>query len=249
MEEVLNTLRDTYVVNYSDCDVFYEMTIPKMLNLFEDLIGKHTTQMQIDMETVRRNYGVKWVVTKIIMKIDKRPRNTDVLQVFTWPHKPGFVKFGRSGAFKDTKGEDCVRFYSDWCILDVKTDKLLKTSTLPSVISDYRTDKAVDKEELKESDNAFEYVYSKKATFSDLDANRHVNNVAFVKFSLDVFSTSTFDEKQIDYVENEFLGQCYEGDVIDVYLRKINEDTYSILEKRGENAVFRMYVCFKQRNI
>ena len=85
--------------------------------------------------------------------------------------------------------------------------------------------------------------------FSDLDANKHVNNVVFAKIALDVFPFKVFDEKQIDYVENEFLEQCFEGDVIDVYLKKIDEYNYSIVEKRGEKDVFRMYVCFKPRNI
>lgn len=249
MDTILNTLRDTYVVNYSDCDALYEMSVPKMLNLYEDIVGTHTDRMQIGMETVGQKYGVKWVVTKIIMKIDKRPKVADVLRVSTWPHKPGFVRFGRSGVFKNNNGSDCVRFYSDWCILDVKNNKLMKTSTLPSLITDYRTDKAVDKEEVEESIAEYKYVYTKKAMFSDLDANKHVNNVVFAKIALDVFPFKVFDEKQIDYVENEFLEQCFEGDVIDVYLKKIDEYNYSIVEKRGEKDVFRMYVCFKPRNI
>lgn len=249
MGDLLNTLQESYLVNYSDCDAHYEMTVSAMLNLFEDIVGRHTAQMQVDMNTILQKYGAKWVVTKIKVKIDKLPVNTTKIQVSTWPHKPGFVRFGRSGIFADDEGKTYVRFYSDWCILDAKSDKLLKSAALPSLIKGYREDRAIENSDIPEfKREEYKYVYSREMRYSDLDPNRHVNNVMFAKYAFDVFPLALYDEKITDYVEVEFVEQCYEGDKLDFYIANCGQNRYHILEKCGEKDVFRMNVCFKERN-
>ena len=106
-------------------------------------------------------------------------------------------------------------------------------------IDEYLTDRAITgsfsqkKEEMCQAN----VVYTKTVRASDLDINRHVNNISYIKMALDCFDTDALSALDIKSFEMYYISQCYEKEVITLY-RKGN----CIEARRGDTPVFRCTV-------
>ena len=81
-------------------------------------------------------------------------------------------------------------------------------------------------------------VYTKTIRLSELDYNLHGNNIAYIKMATDCFSFDEYSNLNIQVLEMYYTNQCFEGDQINLYKRKI--DTKYIIEgKTAEKSIFR----------
>ena len=134
----------------------------------------------------------------------------------TWPLKAGALRFGRTFLLEKDK-KPIARAFTEWCLLNADTNEVLRSSVLTMPIDEYLTDKGIEGKFSGAKADAPALVYSHTVRASDLDINRHVNNITYIKFALDCFDTKELESIDIKSFEMYYVSQCFEGQTLELY--------------------------------
>lgn len=211
-----------------------KMGVADLLEAFQYAVTLHTEQLGVAYDTVLEKYNAKWVIAKLRMEFSDFPKNKDKIQIQTWPHKAGAIKFGRS--FLITGERDYAVGYSDWCVIDADTFQMKRAREIEFPPLDYIEDKPCSKySNVKPSESTL--VYSRTMRVSDLDINNHVNNVSYVTMAMDCLSSAEISQTEIKSFEAHFTSQCFEGETLDFY-REDRDGVIIITAKKKQENVF-----------
>lgn len=238
-------LKKTYEITSDRIDFNERYDLRHLMNDFHDIAGRQATLYGVDADMIAEKYNAMWIVTRVRIELaGDMPKWKDVVSAETYPLAPGLVRMEREAIFRRENGEPFAMLGSEWCVLD-------KTSGIPrrpkqvgypvdlphnarAVMSDY----TVMHTDTEEKDYAFSHV----ARVSDLDLNRHFNNVAYITLGLDAFSSSELSGRIARY-EIAFKSQCFEGDELKVYRRRAeNGGWYVYCDGPGGARVFDSFV-------
>ena len=241
-----NYYKTDYTVNYSDVDNNYNMRLDYIISSFQDITGVHSEQIGIDGPTLLKKSNAFWILTKFKLNINKLPKNTEKIELETWPTTVGGVRFNRDYAiYKD--GEKIISGASEWCILDYDTKAIRRSSTVCYPIDmPHRADRSGAENYIKAKENVCEedYILTYRSSFTDIDTNQHTNNIAYVRMALNTFSPDEFASFYINQFQISFISQTYFGSEIKLY-RKKTDYGYFIEGKCDEKTVFNAIITVK----
>lgn len=218
------------------CDVGFDgkAGVPEIMSLFQRALTFHTFELGVDFESVKKNHNAKWFISSAHIEIFKAPKIHDEVIVKTWPLSPSAVRFPRAFVLKDSGGQTIAAAYTEWCTVDCDSGKLLRSSVVTLPIDEYLEDVPVKREGKIEQKPTFP-VYSKTVRVSDLDINAHVNNVSYIRFALDAFSTKELDTLDIKTFDIDYKTQTFEGDTVTI---EKSEDNLCLVGKNGDSVIF-----------
>lgn len=243
----MNTVKHgEYTIKSRDVDFRDDIKISALVDIFEDLVAENSRDLKIDIDSVKE-YGLKWVITKITAVVKSQLKSGDVIKIKTWPKKPSAVKFMRAFTAENEKGERVVDISSVWCVLSAETDRVMPASkvVMPegAVFSEENTDTSAAPRAFSFVDG--ELIFNYKFMYGDIDANRHVNNVAYIRLAENALTTNEYSGRKLASFETDFLSQSYEGDIASVY-KKIDGDKVYVSIKVNDKEVFRMAAVFEK---
>lgn len=231
----MKSFKKEYVIDINNVAFNGVSDVADIMALFQDAVTDHTQILGVDAPNVRQKLGAKWVITRVRFEINKRPSLADKCEVTTWPLAAKAIRFGRCFTL-DCNGERLVNAYTEWCLLDCDTDEVIRANRLSMPIDEYMAEVVTQgkfsmaKEEFYDDD----VVYSRTMRASDIDLNRHVNNVSYIRLALDCFTTDELENMNFDSFEMYYVSQCYEAQTLTLY-RKGN----CIEARRDGDTVFR----------
>ena len=242
-----NYYKYQHTVKYSDTDSRYKMRIDRIISHFQDITGLHSTEMGVDGKTLLEKSNAFWVLTKMKIKILDAPIFSDTVEVETWPIAPsGGLRYNRD--YTITKdGESAVLGTSEWCTLDCTDMKLRKidTTCYPTDLNHRDARSGVSPYvRVREcvTDEHFHHAYT--SSFTDIDTNRHTNNVTYIRLTLNCFTPDEFEALDIDEFQINYLSQTYYGDEILVY-KKATDNGYYIEGRANSKTVFCSLISIK----
>ena len=239
-----NYLDFTQKLNIDNVGFDAKMSPADIMGLFQKAVTEHTFKLQLDFESIRKKYGAKWFIVSARLEIIKAPVIDDVVTVSTWPLKASALKFPRAFVMKDKDGGILANAMTDWCIANCETDEIMKASLLQFPFSDFISENPTEQRCKIPVCDSGELCYERKILLSDLDLNRHVNNVSYLRIAFDCFTMSEMENMQIKSVDMQYKKQTYEGDTISLY--KLKTDTgYIIDAKKDGEIVFRAKIDVK----
>lgn len=234
-----NSFSLKHTVNYSEVDVKYRLRFDSILSTFQKITFFHSTDMKIDAPTMAKTSNAFWVLCKSKFKINKLPVLGDEIAVETWPTIVSPLRFYREYLIKEQNAV-AIAGSSEWCTFDLTTRAVRKTSTIVYPFDmPHRQDKsgADDFSKIKESVTIDNFSHTHVSSFTDIDANMHTNNVAYVRMALDTFSPEEFVNENFTEFEIYFNSQSFYKDEINVY-RKKTDYGYYVEGKTGEKSIF-----------
>jgi acyl-ACP thioesterase len=195
----------------SMCDRKSHMRIPAMHDLFQDIAGLHTDSLGIGVFDLEEK-GLFWIVSKLKLKIARRPRLGETLDAATWMQPADRATCERDWSVSED-GEQLAYLKSIWAVIGADNFK-------PARMSDFYPDIAYDidrpdEEPFARIDKDFskaERIGEYRVRSVDIDSGGHMSNANYVRAMLGFFSNAEIEEiKELDL---RFLLQCYEGDTI-----------------------------------
>ena len=99
---------------------------------------------------------------------------------------------------------------------------------------------------MREEVSAKDLVYQKTIMATDIDLNNHTNNMIYNRIALDAFTVQELKQMSIKEYEIYFVNESYEGEVVDVFKKKV-KSYYYIEGKSGDKTIFRVVIKFKKR--
>ena len=197
----------------SMCDRNSLMSIPAMLDMFQDAAGIHAGSVGIGALALEER-GLFWIVSKTRLRINRRPQVQELLESVTWIQPAERVSCERDWALmKD--GEQLAYVRSIWAALR-------REDFRPGHMADFypdsdfsiaRPDDVPFTRMGKNFDDA-ELLGEYRIRSVDIDRGGHMNNVNYVRAMLGCFTCEQIEEMDIRELDMQFILQCYEGETI-----------------------------------
>ncbi len=206
---------EKFVVNSNDVDQNCEIRLSNLTKYMQTVATDHADKLKIGRGDLMKERHV-WVIVRTFLDIKCLPKLDEEFYISTHPGKTKMFLYPRYFQVFDKKHNLLVSASSTWVIINYDTRKVvispLSDSILPEEKSPFDPDlpeKVVGKADiLKET---------RKAKYSEVDMNGHINNTRYLDYVLDLHDTKFHSEYRIASVLINFDKEVMEGDVMELY--------------------------------
>eukprot|EP01018_Ginkgo_biloba_P012087 Gb_21293 [translate_table: standard] len=164
-----------------------------------------------------------WVVTRMQVEVERYPSWGDVVEIDTWVASLGKNSMRRDWLLRDYKtGQILTRATSTWVMMNRETRRLskfpdaVKEEIFPyylerSVIAQDEYTKKLD----KLADHTAQYLHSGLTPkWSDLDVNRHVNNVKYIGWIMESMPVTILENYELANMTLEYKRECGQSNIL-----------------------------------
>lgn len=225
-------LERDYEVHYYDVDVKLQCKIESIINYFTDIGTKQSESLGVGIEYLKER-NLSWVFCKYDIKVNRYPKYGEKIRVTT--NALGFKKFYAFRLYEifDEEGNKIVEAIGVFLLIDINKRRVVRIPIEQyesyGVNKEEECDISVTKlEKLKEE----MYLKEFKVRYSDIDSNRHVNNVKYIEWALESIPVEILYNNNLVELSVVFEKECSYGDDIKSIceIREDNEQ-YIILHK------------------
>ncbi|MCH3965557.1 MAG: thioesterase [Clostridium sp.] len=183
-----------FQVNYYEIDFKKRLLITSIMNYFDDVATEQSQNMGGGLDYMEQ-HRVAWVIYKWDIYVNRYPSFREKLKVRTYARS--FLKFYGYRTFEIIdKNQDIVcRANSVWLLIDIDKRRVKRISSdMYSIYGLTKEDNeplVIDNVNLPDK---FDFEKYFDVRYSDIDTNRHVNNVKYVDWAIETVP--------LDIVEN-----------------------------------------------
>ena len=224
-------------VLFSEVDSNFSITLPAILTKFQDCSIFHSESVGLGVEEMIKE-GHVWFLSSWQIIINRYPKLYEELTNSTWAYGwRGFYGF-RNFKLEDAEGNMAAYANTNWVYTDLKTGHPAK---IPKEVSDaYQVEAPLPMEVSSRKipiteDGEAQQPYTVRR--SDMDSNRHVNNVRYVQIAGE-YLPEGFVTRQLraEYKQAAHLGDTLyphvlrKGDRITTALTDDSGHSYAVIE-------------------
>ncbi len=224
----MNTYFDSqFVINFYDLTKYEEASPVTMLRLLQETAGDHHLPIGENIiELYRKNLG--WVLLAGVMRFDRYPKYKEKITIRTWLSQYKTIRGIRENLVIDEENNVIGRAKGLWLFFDVETRR-------PTAIPDrFKQQWGLNPESSIDFDinqtipvlNDGEIMDVIKVKKFDIDANKHVNNLRYFQWLIEVIPDKVWEENYLYQIQGKFLHEANYGDQILIYTKilKMNEE-------------------------
>jgi medium-chain acyl-[acyl-carrier-protein] hydrolase len=178
-------------------------------DLFQEAAGEHARAAGLETFDLDGGTGT-WVLTRMLLRIDRRPVLRETVRVETWPSGYDGLRAFRDYVLQDASGRVLALGTSAWLVLHVERRRPVR---LPTAVSTFGPDdptRAVTfgPDPIAPTDIDMERTFTVRR--SDLDRVGHANNVRFIEWSLEALDADD-GLREVDVV---YRAEAVYGDTV-----------------------------------
>lgn len=201
---------EEFKIRASEVNINQQATLPAICNLLQEIAGNHARELQFDITDLQINH-LTWVLHRLRVQIDRPPLWRETIKIQTWPSGSDGLRAYRDFLISDSEDNIIGKSLSYWVILDMESRR---PTPIPNEILEYAPKKSDHVlpladggfTEVKQADSSQSFEVRK----TDLDLNRHVNNVRYIEWALSCLA----DHYKTDNIDIKFLDEAVKGDTI-----------------------------------
>ncbi|MDE7376949.1 MAG: hypothetical protein K2N16_08870 [Muribaculaceae bacterium] len=240
METVNNTLPNTFTRNYfltaGETDAEGKMSMSLIIERVIEVATEHANALGIGYaKLIKRNVG--WVLTRLSIKVDEYPGINEEYSVTTWIEGFNRLYSDRCFTIRDASGRAIAHIRSMWVAIDMAkrtaADLTPYIDSVPICPPTCPIPKLGKMPPLGEGAESTPYTFK----FSDIDFNRHVNTVMYVRHILNLWPLSYFDAYQIAELDIAFRQECYCEETVDIRLEQSGLVAHAEIVRDGRRAI------------
>lgn len=237
MNEMKNRYEFEGRVRYSEIDHRGTMTLPALINYFQDCSTFHSESVGLGMESLRKAKKA-WVLSYWQIVVDRYPRLCEKIITGTFATEFKGLYGNRNFYMKDEAGTQIACANSVWVFMDLEKGRPARPSaehiepygTCPPLEMPYESRKIA----LPGQSEAGEPFPVRKY---HIDTNEHVNNCQYVQMALEMLPGDIqVRQTRVDYKKSAVLGDMVfprlsrEADRTVVELCDAQENLYAVVE-------------------
>lgn len=232
-----------YYLRLSDFDCRDKLSVASVLDLFQDAAAEHGEKLGVGFEKML-SQKMLWVILRIKYKMYAEGTMYEPVTVTTRPMPSGRALFMRDYFITDKNGELIVKGTSQWAVIHSEKRRMLPVSDImppidPDSVTPAFEEKLTKLQDFEVGDDCHTVIPG----FSSLDHNGHVNNIRYAEFVMDA-ARFTKDE-QIDTFQIDFLHEVYEGEPLNIYVKRENGKLYAKAVASDGKPKFLCEIVFK----
>ncbi len=172
-----------------------------------------------------RDQNQFWVLSRLHMEIERRPKWTEEFTLETWSRgTDGFYGY-RDFQFIDNTGKAIIRATSSWLILSSDTKKIVRLSGFSEfpAYSESMFGTNVNKIPSPASDDPLTFT---PVLFNEIDINQHFNTGRYIERIIDGYNFEFHESHELATLEVNFLKEGLPSDRLAVKKERLNEQQH-----------------------
>lgn len=156
------------------------------------------------------NMGCFWVLTSMRIEVAELPLREKTFSLTTWSRGAKKLRAFRDFSGCNENGQEIIRATSEWMVLDSKTRKPI---VIDQKLNFHAQDRCVFQDKMKRlrPGTPEKEIKSLNVGYSSLDANGHVNNTEYLRWSFDGLRPLGFNQNKVKSIRIAFLSEVFEG--------------------------------------
>ena len=221
-----------------DVGVNGEISLMSLLRYFQEAAFEHANNLGVGYNVLQEQ-NIFWVLSSMWLEIENSlPGFDEQITVKTWPR--GVNKLYALRDFQlFHKDKQVAKATSQWLLVDVKSKRIVRperfTDGIPFSEKRVFNDDFSPVEPIKEK----KITEERQVRYSDLDINRHVNNIRYVEWILDTVNEH-FDSININCLKIHYLSEFIENEKALIYCESCdctNEIKFEIDHENGKTGI------------
>ncbi len=210
---MISKMEKSFYVPLSLCDNEAKLSIPSMFTLFMDIATEHANELKLSSKDIGEN--MFWLAVKTKLRIYNRPEMSSKVTLSTWPEKPARIRANRNYTIAD-ENEILVCGKTEWAIIDTESGKLQRLSDIYGADFEFCEEQSVEESYARVSDNFddAEIIGDYTVKSIDIDLGQHMNNSAYVRAFVSMFSCEQLKEMNIKEIDIAYKAQSFEGETL-----------------------------------
>lgn len=162
-----------------------------------------------------------WVLSRLVIEMDRLPRTAEDFTVETWVDRVYRQFTDRHFTIWDGEGKPFGHATSIWALIDIENRLPADLTKLPDggftrVMIPERPSpvKPMGRMRMRQP----RLLATRKATYSDLDINGHVNSIKYIEMLIDCVGLEEMKAHPIRRIEMAYCLESYYGDTLDIYV-------------------------------
>ena len=230
-------LKHTFNFSIRDINKNTELTNKAILGFFEDVGGYHSDITGYGLKDIEKT-KLSWVLLHSKMKVLKRMKYGDTINVKTWSRGAVRACCYRDYEIYNSKNELCVIGTSKWTLIHLEKGLIRLTDEL---IEKYQTENRVvfenfNFDKLKEPDESlltFEYKVQRR----DIDINNHMHNLCYLDLAYEALPQEIYENVSFDNVEIMYKNGAFLGDNLKCFYSNVNNEYFVTIKSNDEKKL------------
>lgn len=228
------------IIRFSEVDHRGTLTLPGIINYFQDCSILHSDSLGVGMEYLReKKQG--WILSSWQIVVERYPKMGEKVKIGTWPTGFKGLYGTRNFVMEDEQGVRIAYANSIWVFMDFGRGRPVRPAQ--EIIDQYTCEPPMEMEYAPRK-IALPEEFSDAGHFTvrkyQIDTNEHMNNGQYVKLALEVLEDVQVKEVRVEYKKSAmyqdivYTKLARENDRTVVTLSDAEDNTYAIVELIGE---------------
>lgn len=208
----------------TDIDPNLEIRLSTLTRYMQDIATEHVNKHHFGHDDLVKDNNI-WVVVRMEMKINRLPVLDEEITISTHPGETKAFMFPRYFEVYDKHKNLLVSVSSIWVVTNYETRKIvLKPFGDRNLPSETSKDDLPLPEKIKNTDTADKLVDNRKARYSEMDMNGHINNTHYLDYILDTHDFEFYKKHRIVNIKINYEKEVLNNDLIELFSNNSNPE-------------------------
>lgn len=214
---------EQFTVRTWDVDRNNRLSPASLFNFFQEVAGNHATELGVGKDALLRG-NQAWVLSRMTALMYRRPGWQELITVRTWPRGTEKLFAIRDYDIIDGLGVTIAQGRSAWLLVDIEKLRPLRPQALTEHLPTNTDMPAInDGAGALSARTNLEGAGSRRAAYSDIDYNGHVNNARYIQWIQDMLDERVLEEANRFRLDINYLAEIRPQETISLWLGSLGE--------------------------
>ena len=210
-----------------------EITNKGLLECLENIAAYHSDSVGYGINTTNKTH-LTWVLLDWKVKVIKRPKYGQVLDIHTWSRYIVKCYAYRDFEVYDDNGELCAIASSKWLLIDTQKGKITKVEE--TMAEKYHAEPKsvfgeVEIEKMKLPEE-FENTISYQIKRRDIDIIGHVHNLYYLDLAYETLPKEVYEQRPFNYIRIMYKKEIKLGEIVICKYAKMENENVVVIESQ-----------------
>ncbi|MDR0455279.1 MAG: acyl-ACP thioesterase [Treponema sp.] len=223
--EKLDVWSESCTVRFGAIDKSDLMTLDAVFNFFQEAAISHAENLGVGREAMARTNQL-WILSRMSVQVNRRPQYGETITVRTWPRGGEKLFALRDFDIRDAADNPAVQARSCWLIIDMEKRRPLRPQSVMDTLPQNEGMNALPAigslAPGLEERPSLQKTAERRALYSDMDYNSHVNNVSYIRWLEDAIDSSLLEQARQMRLDINYLNEILPGEVTGIWSSTID---------------------------
>jgi acyl-ACP thioesterase len=217
--------QEKYTVQFGNVDQSGRLAPTAVFEYFQNVAMNHAEDLGCGREVMQKT-GQVWILSRLSVVMDERPQLGQSITVRSWPRSWEKLFALRDYDILDETGKPLICGRSGWIILDIEKRRPLRPQTVVDTLplNDGLNALPSGARALASRQNLVK-VGERKAVYSDIDYNGHVNNVRYIQWISDIIDAEQLTSADLLRLDINYMSEIFPGEVTELWTAPLESES------------------------